>query len=306
MIETTQEQQIREQIEREQENEIIREVRETYPDVEFPNIYTSPLFFGKRGDKIVADRTAIVGWTRDDDGELNEIPYAFPSKQYKLVRHETAIRTMELSLKDLPDHFGSPEIRPVLYDRGSKLNCYLRFPEIEVDIREGDLVNPQVRMFNSYDMSTMFGIAIEAHQVVCSNGMTVLKLLDGMRARHNPELDIGQIVGQITSGLDRFDQQTGLWKRYAQRQIEADLFADMWEAVPFGGRYKDKILELEHVQTGETLQSWIDDGNVNAWNFHNVLTQFVEHEIESENVRTETLDKIESLFHESLTDDSLN
>lgn len=292
---------IQEQMTREQENEIIQEVRERYPEVPFPNIYQSPLFYGKQGNKLVDGRTAIVGWTRDaETGEVHEIPFSFPTKQYKLVRHETAIKTLELSLKDLPDHFGNPSVVPFVYDNGSKLSCRVRFPDIEVDIKQGDLVNPQVNMFNSYDMQKMFGIDIEAYQLVCSNGMKVLKAIEGMKQRHVPQLDVESIVGMITEGLERFDLQTGLWKRYADKQLEGDLFADMWEAIPFGSRHKDKILELEHEQTGETLQAWMDQGSVNAWNFHNVLTQFLTHEVESETVRNEKLDQVESLFYQSL------
>ncbi|MFC1535783.1 DUF932 domain-containing protein [Candidatus Neomarinimicrobiota bacterium] len=87
----------------------------------------------------------------------------------------------------------------------ARVTYKFRFPNVNVPLHKGDIVNPQVIIRNSYDGSTQAMIQAGAFRVVCSNGMVIGIVLKKKKNRHiiwnNGLGDMQDIMQETVSGI---------------------------------------------------------------------------------------------------------
>lgn len=275
----------------EKEQEIIAEVRARYPDVKFPHVYTSPVYWGRDGREKIKNKWAVIGVVDEE-----YIPYDVVGDEYLLLPHEIALYHFETKLGEL-DGFGKPEITLELYNDGARFRARADFPEVKFTIEKGRPVSPRADLWNSNDRSKLFRLEFGANGLVCLNGLVAYRVKQAVSQKHRQSLDVDKTMATLAEGMQGFAHQVGVWKDWARMNFEKAEAETLLEALPFGDRHKEKILALPQVGTGETLESWMNKGKINIWNMHGIVTQFLTHEIKSEMVRVEKSSKVAEKFH---------
>lgn len=278
----------------------INDVRERYPGIDFPNVYTRPAAFID-GNKIVSidDKVAIVGETTTEvyNQELGKIEtvaikphYAFASEQYKIERHESAILFMEGALEELsPEYLDEkPVITPSIFDYGARMTVNVKFPGVKFEVvgsKWKDALNPMVEMRNSYDTSWEMMFKFKAMQLVCSNGMMAMKTLQKIGQKHRQNLDTHKLASKMGIYMDRFSEQIGIWDQWAVKQLSENGVSEIFEALEFTEKRNDEIKSLPLMGRGVNVNELIKGKDLSIWDVNSALTQFATHNIESEMVR---------------------
>ena len=282
------------------------DVRERYPETKFPDVYKEPIWIGRQREEIELqqDSVAICGSFAEDQSD--RIRYAYASNQYQIVTHEEAIQSIETALKDLPE-FGDPEIHVSLLNTGALMRTRVTFPEAKYEVREGEPVNPQANLFNSYDLSKRLLSQFGARELVCTNGLVAFKVRSSIGQKHRLNIDVGYITQEIQNGMSQFSEQVGLWSQWAKKELTPPEWIEVWDALPFGGkkseigeqtgRYREELLDYPRTMDRKTIRGMLTDGKVNVWDAHSIVTQFISHEIESENVQIDKTRAVARVFH---------
>lgn len=281
------------QAENERQAEIITDVRKRYPDVTFPDVYRSPLWYGRSGAIPIKGACAIIGSV----GDKEHVYANAASDQYKIVTHEETLYQMERSLVGVDD-FGKPKIKGVsMFDDGAQMCARVEFPECQLEIKGGKNVSPRVDTWNSYDLSKMYGLSWGAVEQVCTNGMVAYHMKSVITGKHRQNLDIRRDTAILAKGMMEFSGQVDEWKKWGSINLAPPEVTTFMEALPFGTRHSEKIMALPQTGSGVTVESMLKKGKVNLWELHSIITQFLTHDIESEMVRVKKGEEVAKAFH---------
>jgi hypothetical protein len=110
----------------------------------FPTIIEESVFWGVHAKRAKGFKAIVNAKT----GKV----FSVVSMQYQLVRHEDAIGQVEEALAG-PHNLGHHEVATAFYNDGGRMRSTYRFPEIGIEIRPEDFVNPELHLVNSYDLS---------------------------------------------------------------------------------------------------------------------------------------------------------
>lgn len=113
---------------------------------------------------------------REDNGAI----LSCMTNQYQLITNEEVYNTMAPVLKQ----YGASPIEANVFSGGARTSWRWKFPDVQVDVGEGDLVNPEITIRNSYDGSFEASAIAGAFRIVCSNGLVIGYLLGKTGVRH--------------------------------------------------------------------------------------------------------------------------
>jgi hypothetical protein len=185
-----------------------------------------------------------------------------------------------------------------LLNTGALMRTIVTFPDAEYEVRKGEPVNPQANLFNSYDGSKRLLSQFGARELVCKNGLIAFKVRASIGQKHRLNIDVGYITSEITSGMKQFSEQVGLWSQWAKKELKEPEWIEVWDALPFGERYREQLLDTPRTMDRKTIRGMITDGSVNVWDAHSIITQFITHDIDSGNVQIEKTQQVARVFHD--------
>lgn len=254
-------------------------------DISFPAVCETPVSWGDLNIQRADDYKAIVN---PETGKV----FAIASKDYRLIRHEDAITQIEKAISKSPE-LGKYEFTTEFYNDGGRMRRTYRFIEKKVEIIKGDVINPQVHMFNSYDTTWPLIVILGALRVVCSNGLVVGKKFLHLRKRHVYDFNQIDIQEEVASAMERFKFQSKQWSRWADRRLTEGNYQKVIDTMKFGQEaleqiYKRIEAEAEIIQNGFPI--------LNLWAFYNVLTWYITHRAVSLNHRVEMERKLRKAF----------
>ena len=251
-----------------------QEVQERYPETYFPDPVLEPIWFGKRPDTRIEGKKAVI------DQKTNEV-FGICSDIYQIVHYEDLVKMTELTVEQMPE-FGNIKITPKVFNGGSKLDIIAKFTDVEYEIKKGDFINPSIHIRSSYDLGWKLTSLFGAFRIVCSNGMTVGNVFSKFARRHVVSLDPSLLRDNILEGMGHYSEQVGLWKDWAETKINALVYKNIWDALPFSDKEKEKIENLPETESKMVLsdKKWRDEASL--WDVHSIISQFVTHEIKSE------------------------
>jgi hypothetical protein len=208
--------------------------------------------------------------------------YAVVSTEYRLVRHEEAIREVEEAIAGMPD-LGGFETSTGFYNDGGRMSRVYRFPALSVAIQPGDFVDPTLLLINSYDLSWPLEVSLEAHRLLCGNGLTVGVDLLHMKRRHSRGLELPLIKEEVCSALERFEAQVKEWREWADRPLSRKAYSRVVDKMEFGERGRGEIKAKMDEEAGGRYEMGFPV--VSVWGFFNALTWFIAHKAVSVNHR---------------------
>jgi hypothetical protein len=273
--------------------EIKKEMRSEFPDVPFPDVYREGVWIGSDRNDIERKQEwqAICGSFTEDRSD--RVDYCIATEEYKILPHEVAAHELRQEIRTQVREYGEPAFDIRMHPDSAVMELVVTFPECDMLIQEGDAVNPQIKLFNSYDKSKRLSTAFGALQQICSNGLMAFRVMKTLGQKHRQNLDVSYIVGELTKGMAKYSDQVGLWKQWAQKELTSSEWDTLWTALPFGdaeekedGRerrgYRKQILDLPQTSTGVTIRGLLESKTpINMWTAHSIITQFITHEVPS-------------------------
>ena len=244
----------------------------------FPDVGEQPVSWGEQKNPRTAKNfKAIV------DMKTGKV-FSIVSEDYRLIRHEEAITQVEQELSKTKG-LGRYEAVTEFTNGGGRMRRTYRLPEISVKIRQGDEVNPELHLFNSYDLTWPFIIHLGALRVVCQNGLVMGQEFLHLRKRHIYELGQINVAEEVGKALERFNQQTQEWKGWTEKKLAPRAYSKVLEAMKLGLKAKDEI-ERRMIQEAAGFDP---DGFpiLTVWGFYNVLTWYSTHRAVSLNHKVE-------------------
>lgn len=252
---------------------VIEEVREKYPEVKFPNPVLEPMWYGRKTPIRITGHKAIVD-------KNTGVVFSYVTDAYRLVRYEETLRLAEKALEGTG--FKDFQLCPMFLSEGGKMKLSMKFTGQEINVSTGDNIIPKVDLFSSYDtkwkLSGMFG----AFRLKCKNGMGVWQAFKKFARKHLYTLDMNELSSTISEGMTHFVEQQKMWQEWPQVNIGQELYDSLWEFLPFSSAEKEKVEALPEVVTHLTIPKMIQESNLNLWGLNNVLTQFATHEVKSD------------------------
>uniref|UniRef100_A0A6M3KNE2 DUF932 domain-containing protein n=1 Tax=viral metagenome TaxID=1070528 RepID=A0A6M3KNE2_9ZZZZ len=278
----------------EAERSKISSVRERFPGIDWPNVYTRPAAYVDGTKYVTLDgRVAIVADTIyrkvDVKTQVEErVPYtafySFASNYYKILPHEIALLKVEESLQEIHNEYGKAEVTPKIFQNGGRMTININFPEVDFKVGpRKDQLNPSLEVRNSYDMSWEFEIAFKARQKVCTNGLYAMKRLQRIGRKHRKSLDIPRVVKSISEYMGKFSEQIGMWNDWSGKVLSQETVSDVFEALDISNKRKEEIMGLKLMGRGVEVLKALPQPTM--WDLNSAITQFLTHNIESDMVK---------------------
>ena len=284
--------------------DICDQMHEQYPDIKFPDVFEDVLFAGRMGRELLTNFKAIRirGTGTNPETGLRE-PHIYtvdlPTDKYTLVPHEVLLHSM---VGACPPEYGTPQVNMHFYGLGEKGRAVITFPEVKLEIRSGDAVNPRLLGQNSYDRSWLYNTSFGAMQVVCTNGMVAFRVRDSVSKRHIGEVGVEAMKVIMGESMEAFSDQVGLWKSWAELALPfGEGFEKVVEALPFSENERAKMMELPLMGRDTTLVELQRARKATVWDLHSAATQFATHEVRSDLRKVELEDRIATVLGKAFT-----
>ena len=134
---------------------------------------------------------------REDTGQV----LSCMTDEYKLIKNEEIIDKAMPIIKDR----GGVLVEENLFGDGARTSWKWKFPEIEVDVGDNDLMNPTISLNNSYDGSSEASALAGCFRIICSNGLVIGVTLGQGSTRHSiwsKKNNFEEIVGSVLNGVE--------------------------------------------------------------------------------------------------------
>jgi len=257
--------------------------------IQFPKVAeTNVLFGGFLGTKHVAPQyKALV------NPDTNNV-YGITKKSYQLIKHEHALEMVVDSVKQVPE-YGHPIFHtPNFYCDGARMKTQVSFPEVETEFLPGDKLQPQLEIYNSYDGAWKFEIIFSAMRLICTNGLRGRKQESCIIKKHTKSLNTFYIQESLKKGLEDFSEQNKIWSSWVDQQIELSKAQRYISNMTFNKTETKELIKQTEVSSGLNIKDTV--AYVNLWLFYNIITQYLTHNIKSENRRRFLYQKLIETF----------
>jgi hypothetical protein len=207
--------------------------------------------------------------------------FSVVSQDYRLIRHENAIEEVELAISTNPD-LGKYLVSTAFYNAGARMRHTYMFPSVSANITPGDVINLQLHLYNSYDMTWPFIVTLGAFRVVCSNGLVVRVTYYHFKRRHIFDLADVALLDNLSDSVARFRAQAAKWNRWAEIPLTEKVYDNVMKSMRFG---INAVLEIE--EEAQRLRHTFVDGvpMISLWAFFNLITWYITHRAVSLNHR---------------------
>ena len=246
-----------------------------------PEVCLAPAKFTHEGETIeMPNYKAIIN-------PVTNHTFAIASSKYKLVTHEEVMENVESVIEEVNKY--GPYTKKINLDKeGARMRTTYKFMEMEMPVGDkGDLINPTIEVFNSYDLSWRHTVMIGAYRMVCTNGMVVGEEFMSYKKKHTQDLYLKDVQRAMGGGLEQMEKQVKQWDTWRNETIEQDQVTKIFDKMQLNGKEKEALIKTKEVNTNISLDAWINFASTNQeiitkWLFFNIVTQFITHEIKKE------------------------
>ena len=229
--------------------------------------------------------------------------YNLVTTDYILHRHEDVIGMLAGIVKDHPQ-FGEPT---TIINFNGEENARMRSQTIFYDTEYpvgGDLIHPTIDLFNSYDGTWALRGSFGALKLICTNGLTVGKLLGQYRREHHQNPDRKEFTIVIKAGMEAMSDQADLWNKWVDVKVEEAEYRRVMSGMQFNKTELEEIGDMAEEQNGSRLNNvvlhrewinWLADKagtehpefegvaapTLSKWILFNIVTQFLTHHVDS-------------------------
>ena len=254
--------------------------------IAFPPVETRPIRF-------IPEDACIEGW-KAIVNPVTSHTYYVATDSYKLIPHEKVIEQVESAIVEVPE-YGQVRREIRLFNDGARMKATYRFIDVDYQIDRGDIVHPEIYVFNSYDQSLRLKILFGAFAVICSNGLVIGEEIFQMSKKHTKNLDIGSIHIGLVKGMEHFSDRIELWKSWVDRVLRPDEYEQVIKDLDLGKKEQEHLEDVVEVRSNLRL----DDLKVRTttlWIFFQLVMQFITHNIHRQMRQIELQERARKAF----------
>lgn len=264
--------------------EIKAEVRQAHPEINWHDRWTTPIFGGPGRNIPMPGKVMLL--SKPVKGDLNSTTaVGIGSKEfYSMLPDEVILYEME---KLIPStSLGEYKLTGSVDSAKSRFEFL--FPTMEKKLAKvGDRIAMKLWAKNGSDAKTTFKVGVGALDLKCLNGMMGYSahFTDTMKHKTGT-LDLGAMYNNLQSSSDMFDKELERWDAMIDHHIDKGELEGIWTATEFGPKHQETILSLPLLnKENQTVNQYLEKGELNAWTLYSAMTQFLTHNVDSEMVR---------------------
>jgi hypothetical protein len=265
-------------------------------DIEFPNVAM------RKVANVVRTMNMIPGYRAVVDADTNRT-FAIVKSGYKLIEHAEAIQQMD-TICDTFKEYGTPTKEIWTSNFGGRLKVKYTFKDVDFEIGKlsngkPDTVHPTMEMLGSYDTSLAHKMLVGGYRLICSNGLTVGKVLASYKRKHTDSLNIEEAAMRLSSAMADYSKATDLWLSYRGRKAFLEE-VNAYEAVGFNKTEKESI--EASIKDSAKVITWDDDEpknrevEISAWELLQIYTAEITHKVPDIVRQSKLNDKITNIF----------
>ena len=232
-------------------------------EVEERTLYTGDVFYLGVMDRQVHKHKAIV---EKDNGRIISVVgsgYNLVQNSDIIPQYERAIARSNLNTDGMT--------RDIQYSHdGAKTVVSYRFPAHRIAVTEGDEMDLQINVLNSYDGSWKFMSLVGAYRLLCTNGQIIGDSFSSYYGKHTKSLDVDYAISKLEDSLEVYLRNAELWKQYPSSKISIYQANNVLLKLSNGN---DKMMELLNA----TYQKYVFEMGNNLWALFNTLTDWSSH-----------------------------
>lgn len=213
----------------------------------------------------------------------------FCSKDYNL---QTNQQIVEPFLQEVTKHF---QVETRARMRGfSQFFIDIIFQGKPVTIRKGDLINPMIRLTNSYDGKVKYQFQLFINRVVCSNGLTIPEMKHGYKLMHTAGLSdytsYEKILGDVSEFMVDFKSISEKFQELLDQPVK-DLNKRIESVIEETGFPSSYLEEVMHVASTEMAA--LETPQANDWVVYNAFNNILNHsqELKAKESKKEEMDR---------------
>ena len=198
------------------------------------------------------------------------------SPRYQIIHNTKLLDSINPALNDLGFKVDKPEVRIA---KGGAVTFFKFMTERATgEIQKGDIVRFGCEFFNSYDGSIPIGFHIIAERLVCINGLVVPRSIREIHIRHTESANTSDIRNRLEDYFPKTVAAIDLWKQWVEikpneNQIQNFLTSSVSKKLQKDFEHKYKTLPKP---------------KQNLWEFYNILTYHITHELKTRKEETKT------------------
>lgn len=229
--------------------------------------------------------TRYEGVVRRDTNEVISVV----SKDYQLVPHALVVNAVHDRLVRQGIQFRE---QFKTRGRGASLIGTIRITNRPVTIKDNDVLDPQLIVWNSYDKTRRVKFNVGFFRHVCMNGMVVGDSIYSVNALHlKSQIDINEFQNSINRIFSDLDSKIiPSYKQFVQKEISQEAFQAVVKRVRqrLYGKKKDDFSSYL-AQRGVSQMK-------NAWQLYNVVTWYLTHRLKDQFARAAIMARFDSLI----------
>lgn len=204
------------------------------------------------------DYKAIV---RQDDNSL----IAIAKKSYKVVPNAEVINQFVENLSGLDAKWYVDSSHSFV--ENNRMRLMVTFPELTFNDGRSDIAL-SLYLSNSYDGSESVKLIFAAIRAVCKNGMILGHILKQLKAKHTQGLNLGNLQAQVESTYDQIPAIKNRINQLLETKVTNEFKGIVFDVM---GRKIEKFVTDQEASIRPIRHSW---------DFYNLLTYYVSHEID--------------------------
>jgi len=153
---------------------------------------------------------------------------------------------------------------------GARTVVSYRFPAHRIAVSEGDEMDLQINVLNSYDGSWKFMSLVGAYRLLCTNGQIIGDSFSTYYGKHTKSLDVGYAINKLETSLEVYLHNAELWKQYPTTKVNLGQAHNVLLTLANGNERMLKLLE-------ETHKKYVMEMGHNLWALFNTLTDWSSH-----------------------------
>ncbi len=207
--------------------------------------------------------------------------FSVVSDNYQVVQHDEVISTIEKTLSSLNLRYDKKVIE---LNNGARVRVEMIFPDIEVNLGNGDVSKFRATFDNSYDCSTGLRLDIGAFRMICTNGLTIGERWGSYYHKHSQGLNISMLGKSVKHGVKIFKTKVkAMFEDMAQLEISPDqarAFLDNTiEKKLIANKYLDGM--MNRLNYGGNVEIKRDSQINSKWMLYNLISEELTHNCES-------------------------
>jgi len=172
----------------------VLKLEDVYKQIDFP-VEKRPLYILDKHQKPL-EAVGMNAIVRTDTQDVLSVM----SKSYNLVSHRFMLEKAIECLEKTGVTYNVNRLQ--MYENGSQVFVEFTLPKYQFEVTKGDEIDFRVHFKNSYNGTYTFDFSCGFYRLVCTNGLVVGTILERIRKKHTPSLNVEQAVESLAKMIE--------------------------------------------------------------------------------------------------------